>query len=49
MEFTQGSGIENVTLSEILALDTWNEARSSEQLQSFIARRHEAIEGQDEE
>ena len=49
MEFTQGSGIENVTLSEILALDTWNEARSSEQLQDFIARRHEAIEGLDEE
>lgn len=38
------SGIEKVTLSEILALDSWNEERSSEQLQSFIQRRHDAMD-----
>lgn len=45
MEITQGqSGIEAVTMSEILGLDTWNQARSSDQLKSFIDRRHEALE-----
>jgi|JRYG01.1.fsa_nt_gb hypothetical protein len=43
MEATQGS-IEAVTMSEILGLDTWNQERTSEQLQSFIDRRHEAIQ-----
>ena len=44
MEITQGQGaIEAVTMSEILGLDTWNQPRSSEQLQSFIDRRHEAL------
>jgi hypothetical protein len=42
MELSQGT-IENVTLSEILELDTWNEQRSSEQLQDFIQRRHAAV------
>lgn len=43
METTQGS-IEAVTMTEILGLDTWNHERSSDQLQSFITRRHEAIQ-----
>lgn len=46
---TTAQGIEPVTLSEVLALDTWNEVRSSEQLQGFISRRHEALSGLDEE
>ncbi len=41
------NGIENVTLSEILALDSWNEERTSEQLQSFIDRRHAALDEAD--
>ena len=44
---TSLDGIEKVTLSEILALDTWNEARTSEQLQSFIDRRHAAHGAED--
>jgi hypothetical protein len=44
MEAAQGQGaIEAVTMSEILGLDTWNQTRSSEQLQSFIERRHAVI------
>lgn len=46
---TTTEGIEPVTLSEVLALDTWNEVRSSEQLQGFISRRHEAVAGLDDE
>lgn len=42
-------GIEPVTLTEVLALDTWNEERSSDQLQSFINRRHGLVGGLDEE
>lgn len=41
------NSIEPVTLTEILGLDTWNEARSSEQLQNFIDRRH-AVHGCDD-
>lgn len=48
MELSQGT-IENVTLSEILELDTWNEQRTSEQLQAFINRRHAAIVDKEEE
>ena len=48
MEIT-AKGIEPVTLSEVLALDTWNEERSSEQLQGFISRRHEAVSDLEEE
>ncbi len=44
MEATPAQGsIEAVTMSEILGLDTWNQSRSTEQLQSFIERRHAAI------
>lgn len=46
---TTTSGIEPVTLSEVLALDTWNEERSSDQLQNFITRRHAAAGSLDEE
>jgi len=35
-------GIEQVTKSELLGLDSWNRPRSSEQLLGFIAR-HEAM------
>jgi hypothetical protein len=48
MELSQGT-IENVTLSEILELDTWNEHRTSEQLQAFINRRHAATVDKEEE
>lgn len=40
---TTPDGIEPVTLSEVLALDTWNQARSTDQLQSFITRRHQEV------
>jgi hypothetical protein len=40
---TTTDGIEPVTLSEVLALDTWNEARTSDQLQNFISRRHQEV------
>lgn len=40
---TTTDGIEPVTLSEVLALDTWNQARTSDQLQSFISRRHQEV------
>ncbi len=37
------SGVEAVTMSEILGLDSWNQPRSSEDLQAFIDRKHEEI------
>lgn len=40
---TTSNGIEAVTLSEVLALDTWNQARTSDELQSFITRRHQEV------
>lgn len=45
----KADGIEQVTLSEVLALDTWNEARTSDQLQNFISRRHGIVGVLDEE
>lgn len=47
MEMPQ-NGVEDVTLTEILGLDTWNEERSNQQLQNFIERRHAAIHSDDE-
>ncbi len=41
MDIPQGA--EPVTVSEILDLATWQRERSSEELQSFISRRHEAL------
>lgn len=35
-------GVEQVTKSELLGLDSWNRPRTSEQLLGFIAR-HEAM------
>jgi hypothetical protein len=37
------NGVEPVTMSEVLGLDTWNQPRTSEDLQSFINRKHEEI------
>ena len=42
MESTH-SAVEAVTMSEILGLDTWNQPRTSEDLQSFITRKHEEL------
>lgn len=35
--------VENVTLSEILGLDTWNQPRTSEDLQAFIENKHQGV------
>lgn len=40
---TKSSGVEAVTLSDILALSTWNRERSDDELRSFIATRHAAL------
>ncbi len=48
MDTSHTAGIEAVTLSEILGLDTWNRERTSEDLQSFIERRHAALEDSDQ-
>ncbi len=37
------NGVESVTLSEILGLDSWNQPRTSEDLQSFINRKHQEL------
>ncbi len=39
MELTQDIAVEPVSKSEILALNTWDTPRTSEQLLGFIARR----------
>ncbi len=36
-------GVEPTTVSEILDLASWQRERSSEELQTFINRRHEAL------
>jgi hypothetical protein len=43
MEIEALNGIEQVTKSELLGLDTWNMQRSTEQLLGFIARREAAL------
>lgn len=45
MELPKSSGIEEVTLTEVLGLDTWNQERTSEQLRNFIERKHAAVDG----
>lgn len=35
--------VEPVTVSDILGLDTWNRPRSSEELHSFVANRHDNL------
>ena len=37
------SGEEQVTLSDILSLASWNRTRSSEELQQFVSHRHESL------
>lgn len=37
------NGVEAVTMSEILGLDSWNKPRTSEELQAFIQRKHEEL------
>ena len=40
---TNNSSFENVTVSDILELATWDRPRSSEELLSFIERREAAL------
>ena len=37
------SGIEDVTVSDILDLATWNRPRSDEELHDFVTRHHAAL------
>ena len=37
------SGIEDVTMSDILDLATWNRPRSDEELHDFVTRHHAAL------
>ena len=39
----QSSGIEQVTLTDILQLATWNRERSDDELRNFIDTRHAAL------
>ena len=38
------NGIEPVTMTEILGLESWDQPRTSEDLQAFITRKHEEID-----
>jgi hypothetical protein len=40
---TTHSSVEPVTMSEILDLDSWNQPRTSEDLQNFITRKKEEL------
>lgn len=40
---TEDTNIENVTMSEVLELATWDRQRSDEELRSFISQREAAI------
>lgn len=42
---TTGSNIEDVTMSEVLELATWNRERSDAELEDFISSREAAIAG----
>lgn len=39
------SGVEPVTMSEVLELATWDRPRTDEELQNFISRREAALTG----
>lgn len=39
------TNIENVTMSEVLELATWERQRSDEELRSFISRREAVVNG----
>jgi len=41
---TSHNGVEAVTMTEILGLDSWNQPRTSEDLQAFITRKHEELD-----
>ncbi len=40
---TSHSGVEAVTMTEILGLNTWDRPRTSEDLQLFINRKHQEL------
>lgn len=40
----QTSGVEPVTLGDILSLATWSRERSTDELRTFIEARHGALE-----
>lgn len=43
MESTTQGNIEPVTISEVLALTTWDRPRTNEELRDFISQRESAI------
>lgn len=43
MDLDEQSKVEEVTKSDILGLDTWNQERTSEQLLDFISRHEAAV------
>lgn len=43
MESTQTTDVEQVTMSEVLELATWDRQRTDEELKSFISAREAAI------
>lgn len=48
-DYSIHSGIEQVTKSELLGLDSWNQPRTTEQLLGFIARREASLSEDDAE
>ena len=44
MQIQQPQGVENVTLTEILGLASWERERSDEELRNFIEKRHSALQ-----
>lgn len=40
---TPAADIENVTVSDILGLATWNRPRTDEELHDFVTRHHAAL------
>jgi Fe-S cluster assembly ATPase SufC len=43
MQIQQPQGVENVTLTEILDLASWERERSDEELRNFIDKHHDAL------
>jgi hypothetical protein len=43
MQTQQPKGVENVTVTEILGLASWERERTDEELRNFIERRHQAL------
>lgn len=44
MENSYNNGVEPVTMTEILGLNTWDRPRTSQDLQAFIQRKHEELD-----